>query len=91
MYYRINKWNKVDRGVYESDQKTFCYMEMKHIGLYKISKDDRTKQWDVFKMDCNNERTKVDYMVTFDRLKDAKAFAEKDFGIQFKLDDIDLA
>lgn len=91
MYYRINKWIKVDRGVYESDQRTFCRIQMKHIGLYKISKDDRTNQWDVFKMDCNDERTVVDYMATFDTLKEAKTFAEDDFGIIFKLDDIDLA
>jgi hypothetical protein len=94
MYYRINKWNKVESGVYESNQKTFNWNTRKYCGLYRIEKAEvkaariTCTVWTLYKFD--DESNKV-FMKHFNTLKDAKAFAENDFGVTFKLDEIDIA
>ena len=94
MYYRINKWMKVESGVYESDQRFFNVELLKHVGLYRIEKRRiclphmKRTVWTVYKME--NESDKV-FKADFETLTEAKEFAEYDFGVTFKLDEIDIA
>ena len=94
MYYRINKWMKVESGVYESDQRFFNVELLKHVGLYRIEKHEvkaariTSTVWTLYKME--NESDKV-FIRHFNTLKAAKTFAEEDFGVTFKLDEIDIA
>ncbi len=94
MYYRINKWNKVESGVYESDQKTFNWNTRTYCGLYRIEKHIVTGArisstiWTLYRIDDESEKV---CMKHFNSLKEAKAFAENDFGVTFKLDEIDIA
>ena len=94
MYYRIRKWNKVEAGKYDCDQKTFDYKTLKYIAVYRIEKSVGT--WTVYKAvdkEENNEQAGKVYMPVAPEqksLKDAKAVAEALYGVHFKLDDIDL-
>lgn len=99
MYYEIKKWNKVETGVYESDQKTFDWNTRSYCGLYKIVKKEVKAQlvtctvWGLKRIDTDmdTQTTVETHVGWYNKLKDAKAKAEKEFGCTFKLDEVDIA
>lgn len=94
MLVSIRKWNKVEAGIYESDQKIFDYEDAKYFGKYKIVKSDVERDWMVFKYEHKSVSSKeiIRKMIgRFDTLKEAKEFGEYDFGYQNMITDFDRA
>lgn len=95
MLYMIRNWNKVESGVYDSDQKTFDYNSAKYIALFRIEKSYGT--WTIYKAvqkDADNEDAGMIYTPIAPEqktLKDAKAVAEDLFGVQYNPGDFEEA
>lgn len=97
MYYEIRNWNKVKAGEYGSDQQTFDYREAEYKPLYRIKKREGT--WGVFKAkeitwdalagkDCESHIAYY-HIGECRTLVEAKTYAEKEFGITYRVDDMD--
>lgn len=93
MLVSIRRWNKVNTGVYESDQKIFDYEDAKYFGKYRIVKSDVERNWMVFKYEYKNDSSEIirKMIGRFNTLKEAKEFGEYDFGYHNMVTDFERA